>query len=135
MTAEVRDHMFAHAMAELPNEACGMFSVPCGVSLVDEFHPVANIAASATLFALDGKEMLDLENRVESASRQLVGVMHSHTKTDAYPSPTDVRDAGRFDPFGTFHHVIVSLQGVEPVLRCFTISGAEITEIPVEHCR
>lgn len=83
------------------------------------------------VFALDAQQMLDLERDVEAAGRTLVGVMHSHTETSAFPSPTDVRDSAGFDPFGTFRQVIVSLRHAEPVLRCFTIDGDEITEVPV----
>lgn len=131
ITPQVRDEMFAHAIAELPNEACGMFSTRSGVALVDYFHPMRNTKASPTVFALDGQQMLDLERSVEESGRVLVGVMHSHTETSAYPSPTDVRDSAGFDPFGTFRQVIVSLRDAEPVLRCFTIDGEEITEVPV----
>jgi len=131
MTAQVRDEMFAHALACLPHEACGMFSTTAVSKLVDYFHPMANAAASATVFVLDGNEMLDLEKSIDETGRQLVGVMHSHTETSAYPSPTDVRDSARFDPSGIFVHVIVSLRQAEPVLRCFTIVGEIITEVPV----
>ncbi len=131
MTADVRDQMFAHALAELPHEACGMFSAPRHIGLIDYFHPMRNAAASARLFALDGQELLDLERAAEESGRELVGVMHSHTGTSAYPSPTDVQDSARFDPRGIFRHVIVSLRHGEPVLRCFTITGDEIIELPV----
>ena len=47
----------------------------------------------------------------------IVGVMHSHTHTDAYPSPTDVRQA--VDP--AWHYVIVSLKYEAPVLRSYRI--------------
>ena len=58
----------------------------------------------------------------------MLGVMHSHTHTSAYPSPTDVRDATAFDPFGAFHYVIVSLKHADPVLRSYRIVDGEITE-------
>ena len=131
MTSDVRDALFGHAVAEAPLEACGMISTNKDVALVDGFHPLRNAAESATLFELDGQEMLDLERNVEAAGRVLVGVMHSHTTTSAYPSPTDVRDAARFDPMGTFLHVIVSLRHAEPVVRCYTISSDEITEVRI----
>ena len=60
ITPQVRDEMFAHAIAELPNEACGMFSTQNGVALVDYFHPMRNAAESPTVFVLDGQEMLDV---------------------------------------------------------------------------
>jgi proteasome lid subunit RPN8/RPN11 len=131
MAPEVRDEMFAHALAGLPDEACGMFSAHNGVELVDVFHPMRNAAASAMKFALDPQQMLDVEAEVDETGRSLVGVMHSHTHTSPYPSPTDVADIGRFDPFGTFSHVIVSLRDAEPVLRSFRIVGGVVTEEPV----
>jgi len=62
----------------------------------------------------------------------LVGVMHSHTHTQAYPSPTDVADAARSDPFGTWVFVIVSLEHPDPELRAFRILDGAITEVPVD---
>ena len=131
MTPEVRTEMLAHAIRGLPNEACGMFSTTTGVQLVDYFHPMRNAAESAKVFVLDPHEMLDLEKAVEGTGRRLAGVMHSHTSTSPYPSPTDMADSARFDPFGTMLHVIVSLQHGDPVLRCYRIASGEITEVPV----
>ncbi len=108
-----------------------MISRRSGDDIVDRFHAMRNAADSPMLFALDGQEMLDLERLVEDDDRTLVGVMHSHIDTSPYPSPTDVRDIGRFDPFGAFHHVIASLRHAEPVLRSFTILGSAITEEPI----
>ena len=54
--------------------------------------------------------------------------MHSHTHTDAYPSPTDVAQA----PDPTWHYVIVSLQATRR--RCcgrYRIVDGEIAEEPV----
>jgi proteasome lid subunit RPN8/RPN11 len=68
---------------------------------------------------------------VDADQRTLVGVMHSHTHTTAYPSPTDVADAGRFDPFGAWIFVIVSLKHPEAVLRAYRILDGLITEVPV----
>ena len=131
VTPDVRDAMFVHALSQAPLEACGMISTHRDLALVDYFHPMRNAAKSATLFELDGQEMLDLERGIDETNRSLIGVMHSHTTTSAYPSPTDVRDAANFDPMGTFHHLIVSLRHPEPALRCYLISGETITEVPV----
>ena len=56
--------------------------------------------------------------------REVVGVMHSHTHTDAYPSPTDVRQA--VDP--AWHYLIVSLKYEVPVVRSYLIVDGTITE-------
>lgn len=123
--------MLAHAVAGLPNEACGLFAAPVGTTSVDSFHPMTNIAESSQIYQLDGHEMLEVEAAADSSGRQVLGVMHSHTHTSAYPSPTDVEDAARFDPFGAWHFVIVSLKHADPVLRSFRIVDGEITEEPV----
>ena len=53
--------------------------------------------------------------------------MHSHTHTEAYPSPTDVTQA----PDPAWHYVIVSLKWEAPVLRSYRIVDGEIAEEPV----
>jgi proteasome lid subunit RPN8/RPN11 len=57
--------------------------------------------------------------------------MHSHTYTEAYPSPTDVDDASRFDPLGTWFFVIVTLKDLDPSVRAYRILDGEITEVRV----
>ena len=128
LTADVRTAMVAHAVRGLPHEACGLFSGPPGDPVATAFHPMANAAASSELYRLDGVEMMGIERSVDDAGHQILGVMHSHTHTTAYPSPTDVRAATAFDPFGTFHYVIVSLKHADPVLRSYRIVDGEITE-------
>ena len=132
LSSGVRDHMFAHALHGLPNEACGMFSIAHGSDLVDVFHPMRNAIESAMVFALDPQEMIEVEKATDEAGRELYGVMHSHTHTSAYPSPTDVADIDRFDPFGTFHHVIVSLRHAEPVMRSYRLIDGEVIEELIE---
>jgi proteasome lid subunit RPN8/RPN11 len=56
-----------------------------------------------------------------------VGVYHSHTHTDAYPSPTDVAQA----PDPTWHYVLVSLREDEPMVRSYRIVDGAVTEEPV----
>ncbi len=53
--------------------------------------------------------------------------MHSHTHTDAYPSPTDVAQA----PDPGWHYIIVSLRQDAPVLRSYRIIDETISEEPV----
>ncbi|MBP16847.1 MAG: hypothetical protein CL437_06795, partial [Acidimicrobiaceae bacterium] len=74
---------------------------------------------------------LDVERIVDEAGAVLVGVMHSHTHTPAYPSPTDVADAARFDPLGIWVFIIVSLEYPDPALRAFRILDGDITKVEV----
>ena len=132
---DVYRSMVDRALTETPNEACGLFAgAPEGLR-VDSYYPMANAAdpdEAWKLYLLDGQEMLDVEKAADADGRAVLGVMHSHTHTEAYPSPTDVADASRFDPFGTWIFVIVSLKHPDPVLRAYRILDGEITEVPVE---
>ena len=131
LTDEVRQAMVDHARAGLPNEACGLFSGVAGGTTVDAFHPMANAAASREIYLFDPKEHKEVERAVDEAGRAVLGVMHSHTYTEAYPSPTDVDDASRFDPLGTWFFVIVTLKHSDPLVRAYRIFDGEITEVRV----
>ena len=127
----VHDEMVAHAIAGVPNEACGLFVADATAAEIPEvhgFYPMTNVANSWKIYKLDPQEMLDVERQADQAGHLIVGVMHSHTLSEAYPSPTDVADATAFDPFGTWHFIIVSLKETEPRLRSFRIVDQEITE-------
>ena len=114
LSDEVYAQVIAHALSGLPNEACGMLAAPVGEEQVTRFFPVHNAAESSQIYRLDDAEYLQVERTADDEGMALVAVMHSHTHTTAYPSPTDVRDATAFDPFGALLYVIVSLKDPEP---------------------
>ena len=131
MDAGIHAAMVAHALAGLPDEACGLFVGEYGSHRVERFYPMSNAAASARVYRLDAIEMLTVERAAEAAGLAVIGVMHSHTHTTNYPSPTDIADAARFDPFGMWHFVIVSLRHPDPSLRSFRIADGRVAEEPV----
>ncbi len=131
MSSQIHEAMVAHALAGLPNEACGLFAGRPGTDRVTSFHPMSNAAASSRIYQLDGAEMMAVERTTDAEGLALLGVMHSHTHTTNYPSPTDVADASRFDPFGMWHFVIVSLRHPEASLRSFRIRDGQVSEEPV----
>jgi proteasome lid subunit RPN8/RPN11 len=133
LRGEVHAAMIAHAVRGLPDEACGLFAVARaagadGATVVERFFPMTNAAASSQIYRLDGKEFLAVEAEADAAGLELAGVMHSHTHTSAYPSPTDVRDAEMADPFGMWHFVIVSLKFPQPAVRSFRILDGNVDE-------
>ena len=123
--------MIGHAILGLPDEACGLFAGSFGGDRVERFFPMTNVAKSSQIYQLDGQEMMDVERTADDSGLAVIGVMHSHTHTTNYPSPTDVADAGRFDPFGAWRFIIVSLKHADPSLRSYRILDGEITEEPV----
>ncbi len=118
--------MAAHALSGFPLEACGLL---VGTPRVNSsaFHPCENAAASSKLYTVAPRDMLRVDRAAEDAGLEVIGVMHSHTHTDPYPSPTDVAQA----PDPSWHYVIVSLRDDSPMLRSFRISTVSISEEPV----
>ncbi len=110
----VVDDMIEHCRAGRPNEACGLLAAADG--RVVQAFPMRNAAESPVRYALDPREQLAVYNTLEERGWELGGVFHSHTRTAAYPSPTDVRLAGEDVPY-----VIVSLASEPPELRAFRI--------------
>lgn len=113
-----------HCLDGLPDEACGLLlGPPDRDGLAAVCVPTGNEAASSRVYTVDARDLLRADRRAEAEGLQLMGVFHSHTHTEAYPSPTDVASA--VDP--SWRYVIVSLRA-EPVLRSFRIVDGNITE-------
>ena len=117
----------AHCYDGLPLEACGLLAGPPGAGRVAAAYPARNAAASARVYEVDPRDLLAADRDAESHGHELVGVFHSHTHTDAYPSPTDVAQA----PDPAWHYVLVSLRDEAPVVRSFRIVAGNIAEEPV----
>ena len=113
----------------LPDEACGLLIGPLGIDgeptgVITQARPCRNADASARTYTVDPRDMLAAMRAAEADGDEIVGVWHSHTHTDPYPSPTDVRQA--VDP--AWWYPIVSLRDGEPMLRAYRIVDGTIVE-------
>ncbi len=124
LTRDVHLGMLAHAVRGLPDEACGLFAGDSDTGEATVFYPCRNVAESAVLYTVDPKDHLRADRDAEDRGLEIIGVMHSHTHTDAYPSPTDVDAA--IDP--SWHYLIVSLRQTDPVVRSYAIVDGAIRE-------
>lgn len=124
--ADVHAAMAEHVLAGYPLEACGLL-VGRGGEVV-RFVPCTNTTRSARIYAIDPGEHLRAELAAERDGWEIIGVVHSHTHTEAYPSPTDVAQA----PDPGWHYVIVTLRREVPETRSFRIVDGTITEEPVD---
>ena len=125
------EEMVAHLRAERPNEGCGLLGSKDG-AVVKVFR-MTNASASPVRYSLDPQQQFAVYRKLDEAGWELGGVFHSHTHTDAYPSPTDVRLASEDVPY-----VIVSLAEEPPSIRAFRIikenwfdDTGDIVEVPV----
>jgi proteasome lid subunit RPN8/RPN11 len=85
------DEMVAHAREDLPNECCGMVGGTAGEAEV--VIRVANVAASPLRYEMDPQEQYNALKSIEGGGGELLAIYHSHTKSAAYPSQTDVNQA------------------------------------------
>jgi proteasome lid subunit RPN8/RPN11 len=117
--------MVAHCLDGYPLEACGLLAgCPGSAATAVRAYPARNAAASARVYTLEPRDMLAADRDAEAAGLEILGVWHSHTHTEAYPSPTDVAQA----PDPDWHYLIVSLRDVEPAVRSYRITGGKIEE-------
>lgn len=108
------DEMVEHCLQGRPNEACGILAASNGD--ITKVFRMTNAAGSPVRYALDSQEQFAAYKKLEESGWDLGGVFHSHTRTEAYPSPTDVRLASEDVPY-----VIVSLAADPPMIRAFRI--------------
>ena len=127
ISESVHAQMVAHAYDGLPDEACGLLAGRPGQSTATTFYPCRNAAESSRVYTVDPRDHLRAERDAEDHGQEIIGVMHSHTHTEAYPSPTDVTQA----PDPEWHYVIVSLKREAPVLRSYRIDDGAVSEEPV----
>jgi proteasome lid subunit RPN8/RPN11 len=123
------DEIVAHAVEGYPYEACGLLAGRPDAVEVVRFYPCRNAAESARVYTVDPRDHLRAERDAEEHGWEIVGVVHSHTHTEAYPSPTDIRQA----PDPGWHYAIVSLRDdVNPSMRSYRIVDGEVAEESVQ---
>ncbi|MGH2751122.1 MAG: Mov34/MPN/PAD-1 family protein [Actinomycetota bacterium] len=128
---ELAGEMVRHCLEGRPHEACGMLAATRGDAV--KVFKMANASRSPVRYSLEPSEQLAVYNALDDHGWDLGGVFHSHTHTEAYPSPTDVRLASEDVPY-----VIISLASDPPEIRAFRIlkqdwaaEEGDIVELPV----
>lgn len=115
--------MAEHGLREFPNEACGLLAGRDGEPV--RFFAMRNLDASPASYRLDPKEQLQVFDRMDEEGLELLGIFHTHTHSEAYPSETDRKLA--FYPEALY--LVMSLSDRErPDLRAFRIVEGEVTE-------
>jgi proteasome lid subunit RPN8/RPN11 len=123
MTGEQRDSIIATCVRALPNEGCGLLLGGLD-GVVSEVVASANVADSARIYEIDPRVMLTASRRADQLACSIIGVFHSHTHSDAFPSPTDVAQA----PDPSWHYVLVSFRVVPTVMRSYLITDGRVSE-------
>ncbi len=122
-SASLYNAMVASSVRALPNEGCGLLLGNVDGTVVDVVSS-PNVADSAKVYEIESRVLLWTFRRAEDEGLEVLGVYHSHTHSEAYPSPTDVAQA----PDPSWHYVLVSLRDVPVVVRSFRIVDGDVTE-------
>lgn len=125
--------ILAHAVKELPDEACGLIAgtVENGDKEIKKVYLLTNIDHSNEHFSLDPKEQLEAIKDMRKNGFVPLGNWHSHPESPSRPSEEDKRLA--FDSKASY--MILSLMDREKtVLNSFKITGdtAEKEELVIE---
>ncbi|HEX2708274.1 MAG TPA: M67 family metallopeptidase, partial [Solirubrobacterales bacterium] len=120
------DEMIAHAREDLPNECCGMVG---GRGEATSVIRVANAAASPLRYEMDPQEQFDALKAIEADGGELLAIYHSHTKSAAYPSQTDVNQAVDWPEQ---IYVIVSLADEDaPDVKAYLLKDLRIADVEI----
>ncbi|HET8954756.1 MAG TPA: M67 family metallopeptidase [Solirubrobacterales bacterium] len=122
------DEMVTHARDDLPNECCGMIGGRDGEATI--VVRVDNAAASPLRYEMDPQGQFDALKAIEDGGDELLGIYHSHTRSAAYPSQTDVNEA-RMWPEQVY--VIVSLENEEsPDVKAYDLADLKIADVDLD---
>jgi [CysO sulfur-carrier protein]-S-L-cysteine hydrolase len=122
------DEMVAHAREDLPNECCGMIGGRDGEAT--SVVRVENAAASPLRYEMDPQGQFDALKTIEGAGEELIGIYHSHTRSAAYPSQTDVNQAVAW-PEQVY--VIVSLENEEaPDVKAYDLADLGVADVELD---
>ena len=114
------DELIAHAREEVPNECCGYLRSSNGA--VEEVMRSENLRASPYGYELDSKSLLAANQLDEEGFG--VGIYHSHPRSAAEPSQTDINLAH----YPHWVYLIVSLAGEDPEVRAWRIRDGRVDE-------
>jgi [CysO sulfur-carrier protein]-S-L-cysteine hydrolase len=119
------DEIVAHAREDLPNECCGMIGGSDGVAKT--VYRTRNEFASPLSYQIHTSDQFRVtQKEIPDRGEELLAIYHSHTKSPAYPSQTDLNAAAAWpEPV----YVIVSLADPEaPEVKGYRLKDLTIAE-------
>jgi [CysO sulfur-carrier protein]-S-L-cysteine hydrolase len=121
------DEMVAHAREEAPNECCGMIAADDGDAI--RVYRATNAEHSPVKYVVDPRDQIRIQNEIDDNGWDLGAIYHSHTRTEPFPSQTDINLARNWpDPI----YLIVGVAGDEARVRAFRIVDGQVSETELE---
>jgi len=119
------DEIVTHARDDAPNECCGLVSGKQGAAT--EVFRARNEMASPLAYNVHPQDLLRITDAIDERGEELAAIYHSHTKSPAEPSQTDINLAANWpDPV----YLICSIADPEaPVVRGWHLRDGVVTEV------
>jgi proteasome lid subunit RPN8/RPN11 len=117
------DEIVEHALADSPNECCGIVSADNGTAV--KVYRAENKLANRFSFEIDGLEALRISDDIEEGGHELRSIYLSHSRSAPKPSLTDIKFAANWP--GVLW-IIVGLADAEPDVRTWLIDDGEVRE-------
>ena len=117
------EKLLAHALAERPNEACGLIAgtdAEDGTREIKKVYLLTNIDHTNEHFSIDPREQLAAVKDMRANGLSPLGNWHSHPETPSRPSEEDKRLAN--DSKATYLILSLAEEG-HPVLNAFHVEG------------
>lgn len=119
----VLDRIVAHAVADLPNECCGLLIG--NAEIVEDAARARNMKRSRTRFQVEPADHFAAIRRARAAGLDVIGAYHSHPNGPSGPSETD--RARLTDP--AMFHVIISLAHGTRTVRAFRLADGNFSPL------
>jgi len=127
ISAALWQEIVDHAVQDAPDECCGMVSSRDGRAVA--VYRATNVAKSPPLaYRIDDAELYRIYQEIDDADLDLGAIYHSHTRSDPYPSQTDINLATYPDSL----YVIVGVAKDEPEVRAFRIVDQQVQEVELQ---
>ena len=125
--------LFEHSLLEDPNECCGLLLG--NDERVIEIRNLNNVHDNPmTRYEIDRNDLMKVQKYCDNNNMDILGVYHSHTHSQAYPSPTDIKVARLNKDFFDPYYILISLiEKTRPIIRGYKIDLESVTEIIIEH--
>jgi [CysO sulfur-carrier protein]-S-L-cysteine hydrolase len=117
----------AHAREVAPDECCGLVASSNGDAV--RVYRATNAEHSPVKYVVAPLDQIRIQNDIDNNGWDLGAIYHSHTRTDPFPSQTDINLARNWpDPL----YVIVGVAGDEADVRAFHIVDGAVSETELE---
>lgn len=128
ISRQLVDEIVAHAREEVPNECCGLVAGTDGEAI--RVYRARNAEESPVRYVVHPQDQFRITMEIEERGEEIAAIYHSHTRSPALPSQTDINLAEAWpDPL----YLIVSLADPDaPDIRGFSIRDGTVEEVSLD---